>query len=133
MIEADNEGSLYLQEGTSPMETSEFNQEHTGELTNPSEFNLDTETTELPPANLDPPTDHILFDETTKYSPSIPFESESPQQDFTDISNLEPQDAFVSIPQPFDDTQDLAETIPAELASNEDNTITEEPIANGND
>eukprot|EP00800_Vazella_pourtalesii_P022993 TRINITY_DN9150_c0_g2_i3.p1 TRINITY_DN9150_c0_g2~~TRINITY_DN9150_c0_g2_i3.p1 ORF type:complete len:765 (-),score=230.10 TRINITY_DN9150_c0_g2_i3:101-2395(-) len=131
MMEGDNEGSLYLQEGTSPMETSEFNQEHTGDLTNPSDFHLDTETVELPPTSLDPPTDHNLFDESTKDSPSIPFES--------DVSNLEPQDEpFVSMPQPFDETEgDINETIPPEIASNEnaitENTVTEEPVANGND
>ncbi|KAI6650450.1 SWI/SNF complex subunit SMARCC2-like [Oopsacas minuta] len=139
MIEVENDESLFLQEDTSPMETSEFTRDQT-DITNQSEFNLDRETSELIPVNLDQPTDHI-FDESTKDSASIPLEPDSPNHDFADVSNLEPQDqdesTFVHLPPPYDESESNLTEIP-EFVGNEDtivensNTdgIVEEPVDN---
>ena len=140
-IEADTEGAMYLKEGTSPMETSDFVHEQTVDIINPAEFELDRENTDA----LNQHSDHLLFDDSVKGSPSIPFGPESPHEDFTDISNLEPQDdnAYVSIAQGFEENESNLIEHPdlIDFVDNEDciteltNTdgIVEEPIDTEND
>ena len=143
-IEADTEGALYLKEGTSPMETSDYVHEQTGDIIIPSEYELDRENTDTLPDALDQHSEH-LFDDSIKDSPSVPFEPESPHQDFTDLSNLEPQDenAYIPLPQGYEEneTSIIEHTEPIDFVNNEDciseltNTegLVEEPIDTEND
>ena len=106
------------------METSDFVHEQTGDILNQSEYELDRENTDTIPDTLDQHSEHILFDESIKDSPSVPFEPESPHQDFTDLSNLEPQDdnAYVSMAQGFEENESnlMEHPDPIDFVHNED-------------